>query len=106
MEGRNITETKMGSNETKREIIAAGRKAVKQLIKVAEEYIIKYEAEDPLSADKLKNAAACKKLAVFDAFEILSRIDTEEENIVLSEGKSPSESVSSSEGFAERRAKK
>jgi hypothetical protein len=34
-----------------------------------------------LTADKLKNAAASKKLAIFDAFEILNRIE-EEENLL------------------------
>ena len=42
--------------------------------------------EDDVSADRLKNAAATKKLAIFDAFEILNRIQ-EEENIL--EGKEP-----------------
>ena len=36
-------------------------------------------AEDELAADRLKNAAATKKLAIFDAFEILSRIEQEEQ---------------------------
>ena len=68
----------MDTKEIKLEIIKAGEKAVKQLIKVAKEDIIKYEAEDPLAADRLKNAAATKKLAIFDAFEILNRIEEEE----------------------------
>jgi hypothetical protein len=58
----------------KEEIISAGEIAVKELIKVAKEDIIKYDAEDDLAADRLKNAAATKKLAIFDAFEILKRI--------------------------------
>ena len=41
-----------------------------------------------LSADRLKNAAATKKLAIFDAFEILNRIQ-EEENLL--EDKAPKE---------------
>jgi len=32
-----------------------------------------------VSADRLKNAAATKKLAIFDAFEILQRIEEEKE---------------------------
>ena len=63
----------MDIKETKRNIIVAGHKAVLELIKVAEEAILE-NGEDDLSADKLKNAAATKKLAIFDAFEILSRI--------------------------------
>ena len=73
----------MNIKETKKFIIQAGHKAVKELIKVAEEQIIT-NTEDDVSADRLKNAAATKKLAIFDAFEILNRIQ-EEENIL--EGK-------------------
>ena len=57
-------------------IIQAGQKAVKELIKVAEEKIVTGSADD-VSADRLKNAAATKKLAIFDAFEILTRIEAE-----------------------------
>jgi len=69
------------SEQLKKEIISAGRKAVEQLIKVAREDIIKPDPEDELAADRLKNAAATKKLAIFDAFDILNKIDQEEENI-------------------------
>ena len=69
----NITDT----SEIKKSIIEAGYKAVKQLIKVAKEDIIKYDKDDELAADRLKNAAATKKLAIFDAFEILTRIENE-----------------------------
>ena len=67
----------MNIKETKKFIIQAGHKAVKELIKVAEEQIIT-NTEDDVSADRLKNAAATKKLAIFDAFEILNRIQEEE----------------------------
>ena len=67
----------MESKEIKLQIIEAGKKAVKQLIKVAKEDIIKYDKDDELAADRLKNAAATKKLAIFDAFEILNRIESE-----------------------------
>ena len=70
-----------GIEKIKRKIIEAGEKAVKELIKVAQEDIIKFDTEDDLAADRLKNAAATKKLAIFDAFEILSRI--EEERAIL-----------------------
>ena len=53
----------------KRNIIRAGHKAVEELIKVAKEKIV--DSDDDVSADRLKNAAATKKLAIFDAFEIL-----------------------------------
>ena len=54
----------MNIKETKKNIIQAGRKAVDELIKVAEEPIV--DSDDDISADRLKNAAATKKLAVFD----------------------------------------
>ena len=69
----------MKSDELKKSIIQAGRRAVEQLIKVAKEDIIKPDPEDELAADRLKNAAATKKLAIFDAFDILNKIDAEEE---------------------------
>jgi hypothetical protein len=47
----------------KKNIIQAGMRAVEQLIKVAKEDIIKPDPEDELAADRLKNAAATKKLA-------------------------------------------
>jgi hypothetical protein len=70
----------MNIKETKKSIIQAGHKAVEELIKVAKEPIVT-DSEDDLTADKLKNAAASKKLAIFDAFEILNRIE-EEENLL------------------------
>jgi hypothetical protein len=92
----------MNIKETKKSIILAGRKAVDELIKVAEEKIIT-NTEDDVSADRLKNAAATKKLAIFDAFEILNRIQ-EEENLL--EGKTPEETEKKVfKGFAEGRSK-
>ena len=84
----------------KRNIIKAGYKAVDELIKVAEEPIV--ESDDDLAADRLKNAAATKKLAIFDAFEILTRIQ-EEENIL--HDKPREDKPKSFGGFAERRSK-
>ena len=49
---------------------------MEELIKVAKEPIV--DSGDDITADRLKNAAATKKLAIFDAFEILTRIQTEE----------------------------
>ena len=63
--------------ETKLNIIQAGHKAVEELIKVAKEPIV--DSDDDISADRLKNAAATKKLAIFDAFEILNRINEEKD---------------------------
>lgn len=94
----------MNSKETKLKIIEAGHRAVEQLIKVAKEAIIKHDPEDDLSADRLKNAAATKKLAIFDAFEILNRIEAEREAIELAE-KGSNSRVDTKQGFAERRSK-
>ena len=92
----------MNTKETKKNIILAGRKAVDELIKVAEEKIIT-NTEDDVSADRLKNAAATKKLAIFDAFEILNRIQ-EEENLL--EGKTLEKAEEKVfKGFAEGRSK-
>ncbi len=88
----------MSTDEIKGKIIEAGYDAVRQLIKVAKEKIIKPDPDDELAADRLKNAAATKKLAIFDAFEILSRIESEKENL------STSKKETTTRGFAERRA--
>tara|TARA_R100000541_G_scaffold53349_1_gene61378 strand:- start:510 stop:785 length:276 start_codon:yes stop_codon:yes gene_type:complete len=91
----------LDNNKLKLEIIKAGELAVVQLIKVAKEDIIKYDTEDELAADRLKNAAATKKLAIFDAFEILKRI-REERNII--EGVDV-KTNNTPKGFAESRSK-
>lgn len=92
----------MSIQETKRNIIQAGHRAVEELIKVAEEKIIT-NTEDDVSADRLKNAAATKKLAIFDAFEILSRIQEEEAR--LDDKPIEREEKQAFKGFAERRSK-
>ena len=91
----------MNIKETKRNIIKAGHKAVEELIKVAKEAIV--DSDDDISADRLKNAAATKKLAIFDAFEILNRID-EEERIIDNKPKED-DKPKSFKGFAEKRSK-
>ena len=91
----------MNTKETKKSIIQAGQKAVEELIKVAKEPIV--DSDDDISADRLKNAAATKKLAIFDAFQILTR-KQEEENLL--EGKEPEEIEKKVfKGFAEGRSK-
>ena len=94
---------KMKSKEIKLKIIEAGHSAVEQLIMVAKEQIIKHDPEDDLSADRLKNAAATKKLAIFDAFEILNRIEAEREAIDSLEN--GVKKTDTKQGFAERRSK-
>ncbi len=91
----------MDIKETKKNIIQAGRVAVKELIKVAKEPIIDFGPD--ISADRLKNAAATKKLAIFDAFEILQRIQEEEE--ILNEKPKEVKQEKSFRGFAEGRSK-
>jgi hypothetical protein len=90
--------------EIKLRIIAAGYKAVDELIKVAEESVVKSgDEEGELAADRLKNAAATKKLAIFDAFEILNRIESEKESLdSIDKGISKTDTK---QGFAERRSK-
>ena len=90
----------MNIKELKKSIVQSGYRAVEELIRVAEEKIIT-NTEDYVSADRLKNAAATKKLAIFDSFEILNRIQEEE---ALLENK-PKEKEESFKGFAERRSK-
>jgi len=91
----------MNIKETKKSIILAGHKAVEELIKVAKEAIVT-DSEDDLTADKLKNAAASKKLAIFDAFEILNRIQDEED---LLNNKPKEVEKQAFKGFAEGRSK-
>jgi len=90
----------MNVKETKKNIIQAGHKAVEELIKVAKEAIV--DSDDDISADRLKNAAATKKLAIFDAFEILNRIQEESnilEDIIIDKKEN------TFKGFAEKRSK-
>ena len=93
----------MDTKEIKEELIEAGEKAVKQLIKVAKEDIIKYESEDPLAADRLKNAAATKKLCIMDAFEILKKNRRREEQCL--DGNVAEKKNNTPKGFAESRSK-
>jgi hypothetical protein len=90
----------MNSIETKKSIIAAGREAIKELVKVAKEKIV--DSEEDISADRLKNAAATKKLCIFDAFEILNRIQ-EEESMINEANVDSNKPVF--KGFAEGRSK-
>ena len=82
-------------------IIQAGQVAVEELIKVAKEAIV--DSGDDITADRLKNAAATKKLAIFDAFEILTRIKEEEE--MLEDKPKEVKEEKSFKGFAEGRSK-
>ena len=68
---------------------------------MAKEKIV--DSDDDVSADRLKNAAATKKLAIFDAFEILNRIQQEED--ILNEKPKDVKEQKSFRGFAEGRSK-
>ena len=92
----------MDIKETKKNIIRAGRKAIEELIKVAEEPIIT-KTEDDVSADRLKHAAATKKLAILDALEILNKIT--EEEAMLENKPIEKEQKKSFSGFAEKRSR-
>ena len=74
---------------------------MEELIKVAKSPILVGNEDDP-EPEKLKNAAATKKLAIFDAFEILNRINLEAE---LLEDKPIDLDVKQFKGFAEGRSK-
>tara|TARA_R110000824_G_scaffold137007_2_gene301039 strand:- start:32 stop:322 length:291 start_codon:yes stop_codon:yes gene_type:complete len=76
------------SNEVrkiKEDLIASGKEAAQDLMRVAKEKIV-VKGKDPLAADKLKNAAAAKKMAIFDAFDILDRIQLEENKLIEEDG--------------------
>ena len=91
----------MNIKKTKKNIILAGQVAVEELIKVAKEAIV--DSGDDITADRLKNAAATKKLCIFDAFEILTRIQAEED--LLNEKPKEIKEEKSFKGFAEGRSK-
>ena len=91
----------MNIKKTKLNIIQAGQVAVEELIKVAKEAIV--DSHEDISADRLKNAAATKKLAIFDAFEILNRIVAEQE--ILEEKPKEVKKETTFRGFAEGRSK-
>ena len=91
----------MKTKETRKNIIHAGRKAVDELIKVAKEPIV--DTGEDVSADRLKNAAATKKLCIMDAFEILQRIEEEED--ILNGTTKENKEVKLFKGFAEGRSK-
>ncbi len=91
----------MNTKETKKSIILAGQKAVEELIKVAKEAIV--DSDDDITADRLKNAAATKKLAIFDAFEILTRIEAEE--ALLNDNPKEVKEEKTFRGFAEGRSR-
>ena len=83
-------------------IIRAGEKAVDELIKVLHSEIITDDPDHDLAADKLKNAAATKKQAMTDAFDMLNRIELEKDKLNGTE----SDKSEDFQSFAERRSRK
>ena len=90
----------MNIKKKKESLIQAGYRAVDELVKVAKEPIV--ETDDDVSADRLKNAAATKKLAIFDALEILNRIEQEQ---AILENKPIQDEKKAFSGFAEKRSR-
>lgn len=75
-------------------VIQAGEIAVEELIKVAEKPLLDGlnitsagidPDEDEITADKLTRAAQAKKMAIMDAFEILTKIELEHNNLQASD---------------------
>jgi hypothetical protein len=97
-----MTKEDLKTKDLRLSIIKAGYAAVEQLIKVAKDEIVVDSQEDELSADKMKNAAQAKKIAVFDAFEILNRIEQERAALNIN----VDSEVETKIGFAERRSNK
>ena len=69
--------------EQKKRLLESARNGVNELIKVLDSKILgsEQDLDSDLAADKMKNAAAAKKLAMFDALDILNRIEEEEQMI-------------------------
>ncbi len=82
-------------------LLKAAEKAVDELINVLNDTIIG-NSDDDISADKMKNAAAAKRLAFEDALFILEKIDSERAKI---ESGPVKEIVMGNGGFAEGRAR-
>lgn len=97
--------------ELKEKLIQSGYKAVEELIKVAEAPIIKkkgIDLNDELAAEKMKNAAAAKKTAMFDAYDILEKIHEQEKLLKAADGELVQEEKPKKNtdiNFAEGRAK-
>ena len=82
-------------------LLKAAEKAVDELINVLNDVIIG-NSDDDISADKMKNAAAAKRLAFEDALFMLEKIDSER---AKSESNPVKEISLGNGGFAEGRAR-
>ena len=90
-------------NDRIERIIKAGERAVEELIKVLHSEIITDDPEKDVAADRLKNAAATKKMALNDAFDMLNRIEQERGKL---EGTEDEKEDKQFQSFAERRGRK
>ena len=96
--------------EYKEKIVSAGERAVEQLIKVANEDInLRTESGSDVDANEIKNAAQSKKMAIFDALEILEKIelvqDELDEEQEIENGPKRKKGNNGGGGFAEDRAR-
>lgn len=82
-------------------LLKAAERAVDELINVLNDVIIG-NSDDDISADKMKNAAAAKRLAFEDALFILEKIDLERSKM---ESGPVNEIIVGNGGFAEGRAR-
>lgn len=87
----------------RKEILDAAQKGIDELIKVLRDPIIGNSDDSDISADKMKNAAAAKKLAFNDALEMLKRIE-DEENLLYENSIDKKDVKEIPSSFAERRA--
>lgn len=92
-------------SEAKEKVLRAAKVAIGELIKVLQEPIIDEfndKMRPDLAADKMKNAAAAKKLAMFDALDMIDRIKEVEEDVAQDKVSGNTTTVN----FAEKRVKK
>ncbi len=81
MSSEEVTET---TRDLKVKLCKAGKKAIKELITVAQASIFNSQdddgivSNDDVAAEKMKAAAQAKKVAIMDAFDIADKIDKEE----------------------------
>lgn len=73
---------KLSYSEMKVLAIESGKIAVAELLKVARKpLVVSDEDDEDLSSDKLTRAAQAKKMALFDAFEMMAKLE-QEQNII------------------------
>lgn len=96
--------------EYKKKIVEAGERAIEQLIKVAKEDINFQDGDKDVEANEIKFAAQSKKLAIFDALEILAKIEMvqdelDDDSVKADGGTGTRRHKNAAGGFAEGKAK-